>query len=66
MKREEFTKQFRLVFDESNLSYEDAAAMLKISLPTVKRWYSGDSAPHKLGRDGVINILDKFNRKNQT
>jgi len=65
MKREEFTKQFKKAFDESELSVEGAAGMLKISFPTVERWYNGESAPHELGRESVLNILDKF-RKIQT
>lgn len=50
MTREEFTQLFRAIVKASELTHDDFARALRTSRPTIARWVSGESAPHRVGR----------------
>lgn len=61
--KQQFTEQFKRLFDESGLSRHDIAVVFGVSQGTVGRWLDGTTAPHDLFKEVVLN---KFNKKKQT
>ena len=57
MTKEEFRTHLSYWAGRAKLSEDDIASGCKVSVPTVRRWLSGKSAPHPLGRDSVISKL---------
>lgn len=54
MTRDEFTRIFSAIVKASDLTVDDFAGELKTSRPTIERWMSGQSAPHRVGRDATL------------
>jgi hypothetical protein len=57
MEKKEFQKLFKELMDTLKMPAGEVAKMIKVSFPTLKRWYDGVSAPHKSGRKSVIELL---------
>lgn len=57
MEKKEFQKSFKELIDALKMPVGEVAGMMKVSFPTLKRWYDGVSAPHKSGRKSVIELL---------
>lgn len=54
MTRDEFTRVFRAIVKASDLPVDDFARELQTSRPTIERWVSGESAPHRVARDATL------------
>lgn len=59
VKREEFCELLSLSLRILELDHDAAATLLMTSRPTISRWVSGHSAPHRLGRPAVFRALRK-------
>jgi len=62
--RELFTSAFNFGIEQLDLEEDDAARMMMTSRGTIRRWTSGDSAPHRVGRASVFSeFLKETNRR---
>jgi hypothetical protein len=58
--RDNFSSVFALAVQILELDQESAARAFKTSRPTISRWMSGQSAPHRVGRPSVFRELSKI------
>lgn len=59
VKRDEFCDLFSFALRTLELDHGAAATLLMTSRPTISRWISGHSTPHRLGRPAVFRALLK-------
>ncbi len=57
MSRDEFHELFVQILQERNFDHDTVARVCKVSRGTVDRYLAGQSAPHPVGRESVINAL---------
>lgn len=55
--REEFTTLFNRAAKVLQLSTNELAGICTASRPTVERWLSGSTTPHRVGRASVFRVL---------
>lgn len=55
--KEEFHTFVKDCVDNGILSVEEIAGACDAAIPTVKRWYSGENAPHPMMRHIVIKCM---------
>lgn len=56
--RESFRERLTSIKEEHNVNDSELAEMLKVSIPTVKRWVSGETCPHDFGRKPILDFLE--------
>ena len=60
MTKEEFTERFKAGIE--GLKMLEVCKRLKVSKPTFYRWVSGKSAPHELGRESAIALVENMKK----
>ena len=55
----EFQKRFLEEIEHLQLTDRELARLFDLSVPTIKRWKSGESVPHPFAQDVVFEIIRK-------
>lgn len=60
MDRESFRVRLVFIMTERGFTLEDTARRCRCAIPTVQSWLVGESAPHAVGRQSVLDALRKL------